>query len=143
MYNTHNETAAKNIKITVVSDLFSVTKGSNSFFVQKIAPGESEELVINLKASAAAMTGSYPINIEMEYEYDGMPASEANAGGISANQSVTVVFGMDGSVMEGFDSGQMPQGGGMPEGFEPRQMPQGGGMPEGFEPGQMPQGGNR
>ena len=87
VYNTHNETAAKNIKITVVSDQFSVTKGSNSFFVQKIAPGESEELVINLKASAAAMTGSYPINIEMEYEYDGMPASEANAGGISVTET--------------------------------------------------------
>lgn len=87
VYNTHNETAAKNIKVTVVSDLFSVTKGSNSFFVQKIAPEESEDIVINLKASAAAMTGSYPINIQMEYEYDGMPASEANAGGVSVTET--------------------------------------------------------
>ena len=81
VYNTHSETAAKNIKITVTSEMFSVTKGSNSFFVQSIAPGESEEITINLKASAAAMTGSYPVNIQMEYEYDGMPATETNAGG--------------------------------------------------------------
>lgn len=80
VYNTHSETAAKNIKVTVTSDTFSVTKGSNSFFVQGIEPGEKESITINLKASAAAMTGSYPISIQMEYEYDGMTATEANNG---------------------------------------------------------------
>lgn len=80
VYNTHSETTAKNIKVTVTSDTFSVTKGSNSFFVQGIEPGEKEAITINLKASAAAMTGSYPISIQMEYEYDGMPATEANNG---------------------------------------------------------------
>lgn len=87
VYNTHGETAAKNIKITVTSEMFSVTKGSNSFFVPKIAQGESEQITINLKASAAAMTGSYPIDIRMEYEYDGMPVTEANAGGVEVTET--------------------------------------------------------
>ena len=87
VYNTHSEVAAKNIKVTVTSDTFSVTKGSNSFFVQKIAPGESEQITINLKASAAAMTGSYPVHIQMEYEYDDMPVTEANAGGVEVTET--------------------------------------------------------
>lgn len=87
VYNTHGETAAKNIKVTVTSEMFSVTKGSNSFFMPKIAPGESEEITINLKASAAAMTGSYPVDIRMEYEYDGMPITEANAGGVEVTET--------------------------------------------------------
>lgn len=87
VYNTHSKTAANNIKITVSSEQFSVTKGSNSFFTQKIGAGSFEEFTINLKASAAAMTGSYPINIQMEYEYDGMPASEANAGGVVVTET--------------------------------------------------------
>lgn len=80
VYNTHSDVAAKNIKVTVNSDTFSVTKGSNSFFLAKIEPGQSEELTISLKASAAATTGSYPINIQMEYEYEGMRQSESQDG---------------------------------------------------------------
>ncbi len=87
VYNTHSETAAKNIKVTVTSEMFSVTKGSNSFFMPVIAPGESEQITINLKASAAAMTGSYPVDIRMEYEYDGMPVTEANAGGVEVTET--------------------------------------------------------
>ena len=87
VYNTHSELAAKNIKITVNSEMFSVTKGSNSFFLREIKPGQDGEITINLKASAAAMTGSYPVNIQMEYEYDGMPASEANAGGVLVTET--------------------------------------------------------
>jgi len=87
VYNTHGETAAKNIKVTVTSEMFSVTKGSNSFFMPVIGPGESEQITIGLKASAAAMTGSYPVDIRMEYEYDGMPVTEANAGGVEVTET--------------------------------------------------------
>jgi len=92
VYNTHDNLAAKNIKITVTSEMFSVTKGSNSFFLQEIKPGEDGEITINLKASAAAMTGSYPVNIQMEYEYDGMPTSEANAGGVVVTETKMVLI---------------------------------------------------
>ncbi len=92
VYNTHDDLAAKNIKITVTSEMFSVTKGSNSFFLQEIKPGEDGEITINLKASAAAMTGSYPVNIQMEYEYDGMPTSEANAGGVEVTETKMILI---------------------------------------------------
>lgn len=82
VYNTHSETAAKNIKVTVTSEMFSVTKGSNSFFLPIVNPGESEEITINLKASAAATTGSYPVDIQMEYEYDGMPVKDGSDGSV-------------------------------------------------------------
>jgi len=87
VYNTHSDITAKNIKVTVTSEMFSVTKGSNSFFLQGIEPGESEEIVINLKASAAATTGSYPVSIQMEYEYDGMPVAEANGDGVVVTET--------------------------------------------------------
>lgn len=92
VYNTHGDLSAKNIKITVNSDMFSVTKGSNSFFLREIKPGADGEITINLKASAAAMTGSYPVNIQMEYEYDGMPASEANSGGVIVTETKMVLI---------------------------------------------------
>ncbi|MCQ2538096.1 MAG: hypothetical protein MJ124_06840 [Lachnospiraceae bacterium] len=81
--NTNDETRAKNIKVKVTSSEFSVSSGSNSFFISEIKPGESEELSINLKASAAAATGAYPITVSMEYEYDGMPT------GVNYDSSVT------------------------------------------------------
>ncbi|MGN1083932.1 MAG: COG1361 S-layer family protein, partial [Lachnospiraceae bacterium] len=87
VYNTHSDTTAKNIKVTVTSEMFSVTKGSNSFFLQGIEPGQKEAITINLKASAAATTGSYPINIQLEYEYDGMPATEANGNGVVVTET--------------------------------------------------------
>jgi len=86
VYNTHSEIAAENIKVTVTSEKFSVTKGSDSFFLPVINPGEGEEITINLKASAAALTGSYPVEILMEYEYDGMPVSESGDGGVEVTE---------------------------------------------------------
>ncbi len=86
VYNTHSETSAKNIKVTVTSEMFSVTKGSNSFFLPIVNPGESEEITINLKASAAATTGSYPVDIQMEYEYDGMPVKDGSDGSVEVTE---------------------------------------------------------
>lgn len=90
VYNTHSETAAKNIKVTVTSEAFAVTTGSNSFFLSKIAPEQSETITITLKAGAGAVTGSYPIDIQMEYEYEGMPAAEANNGGVVVTETKMV-----------------------------------------------------
>lgn len=87
VYNTHSETAAKNIKVTVNSEAFAVTTGSNSFFLSKMAPEESTSITLNLKAGAGTVTGSYPIDIQMEYEYDGIPATEANSGGVVVTET--------------------------------------------------------
>ena len=76
--NTNDSIAAKNIKVTVTgaSGTFSVTAGGNSFFVSEIEPQQTAPITINLKASAAATTGAYPINIKIEYEYEGIKVTD-------------------------------------------------------------------
>ena len=80
--NTNDSISAKNIKVTVTgaSNAFSVTAGGNSFFVNEIKPQQTAPITINLKASAAATTGAYPINIKIEYEYEGMVATSSYSG---------------------------------------------------------------
>ena len=80
--NTNDSIDAKNIKVTVTgaSNAFSVTAGGNSFFVNEIKAQDKALITINLKASAAATTGAYPIQIKIEYEYEGMVATTTYSG---------------------------------------------------------------
>lgn len=78
--NTNDSINAKNIKVTVSSEVFSITAGGNSFFINEIKAQETAPITINLKASAAATTGAYPIDISIEYEYDGMVVTENHSG---------------------------------------------------------------
>ena len=77
--NTHSWAAAKNIIITVSGkdkatqgEIFSVTQGSNSFFVSKIGPGETYTGTLEMKVKSDAATMAYPITVSIEYEYDGI-----------------------------------------------------------------------
>ncbi len=77
--NTHSSVAAKNIIITVSgkapggqAEIFSVTQGSNSFFVSKIGPGETYTNTLEMKIKSDAATAAYPITVTIEYEYDGI-----------------------------------------------------------------------
>lgn len=75
--NTHTKTTAKNIKVTVAQaeNIFSVAEGSNSFYITKIPAGEVVENILKLKVKADAVTKAYPLEITMEYEYDGAIAN--------------------------------------------------------------------
>ncbi len=86
--NTNDETVAKNIKVKVTSSSFSVTAGSNTFFVSEILPGEEAALSINLKASSTLQTGAYPINVEMEYEYDAETKNNETGNGVTATDEL-------------------------------------------------------
>lgn len=76
--NTHTSVAAKNIILTVTGksssgqEVFTVTQGSNSFFVSKIGPGETFSEALELKVKSDTATNAYPINVTIEYEYDGI-----------------------------------------------------------------------
>lgn len=77
--NTHSSVAAKNIIITVTgkvpggqSEIFSVTQGSNSFFISKIGPGETIANSLEMKVRSDAATAAYPMYVTIEYEYDGI-----------------------------------------------------------------------
>jgi hypothetical protein len=73
IYNTHSSIAAKNITVTVTQadNVFTVAQGSNSFFINKIEPGETFEQMVEMKVKSDATTKAYPIKITIEYEYDG------------------------------------------------------------------------
>lgn len=78
IYNTNSSTAAKNIKVTVKKptdpslDIFTLTQGNNSFFINKINPEESVSQTIQMKVKASASTQAYPVVIQVEYEYEGL-----------------------------------------------------------------------
>lgn len=90
--NTHMSKAAKNIKITVSQkdEIFSVTEGSNIFFINRIAPGEVSTIKIPMKVKNEAVTKSYDINLTMEYEYDNMSKADAELGGVKETGSVSL-----------------------------------------------------
>ncbi|WP_313132015.1 COG1361 S-layer family protein [Anaerocolumna sp.] len=73
IYNTHSNVDAKNIKVTVsqAENVFAVTKGSNTFYIDKISAGQTKENSIELKVKSDAVTKAYPLEIKFEYEYAG------------------------------------------------------------------------
>lgn len=75
--NTHSSVAAKNIKVTVsqADNIFTVTSGSNSSYIDIIGPSTEKENTIVLKVKSDATTKAYPLTITMAYEYDGAEVS--------------------------------------------------------------------
>ena len=75
--NTHPSVAAKNIKVTVsqAENIFTVTSGSNSSYIDIIQPGQTHDCGIELNVKPDATTKSYPLVIKMQYEYEGAAAS--------------------------------------------------------------------
>lgn len=84
IHNTHSSIAAKNITVTIsqADNIFTVAQGSNSFFINKIAAGETATNSVQMKVKSDASTKAYPIKLTIEYEYDGMePNPETGAVG--------------------------------------------------------------
>lgn len=90
MKNTHPTKMAKNIKITVTQaeGIFSNVSGSNSFYVDAIAPGEAYEQTMEMKVRSDTATGAYDVTIDVEYEYDDMSQVDANAGGVTDRSTI-------------------------------------------------------
>jgi hypothetical protein len=72
--NTNASVAAKNITVTVTQaeNIFTVTQGSNNFFIDKIEAGETVTRTIELKVKADASTKVCELVFDFEYEYDGI-----------------------------------------------------------------------
>ncbi|MDF2804830.1 MAG: hypothetical protein K0S61_4735, partial [Anaerocolumna sp.] len=75
--NTHSGVDARNIKVTIsqADNIFSVDHGSNTFFVERIKAGETLQNTLELKVKSDATTKAYPLEITMEYDYDGAEAN--------------------------------------------------------------------
>ena len=73
--NTSREKAIRNIKFTIGSKdgCFIITKGSNTFFVEKMGVQETIYRQIDLKAKQDLLSNSYEVHISISYEdYDGV-----------------------------------------------------------------------
>lgn len=93
VYNTNSTVAAKNITVTIAQadNVFTVTQGSNSFFINKIDPGETVKKTIEMRVKSDATTKSYPITITIEYEYDGItPNTETGQVGMTKTQTLNL-----------------------------------------------------
>ncbi|HHT97998.1 MAG TPA: hypothetical protein GXZ90_08925 [Clostridiales bacterium] len=71
--NTNTSVTAKNITVTLSQrdNVFTVTQGSNSFFIDKISPGETIGNEVEIKIKSDSSTNTYPLDIKLDYEYDG------------------------------------------------------------------------
>lgn len=118
IYNTHSSIAAKNITVTITQadNVFSVTQGSNSFFISKIDPGTSVQQSVELKVKSDASTKAYPLKVNIEYEYEGIkPNPETGEVGEKRTEELNLqavensrpvvdyvnVYSWDGNVMAG------------------------------------------
>ena len=118
LYNTHSSVAAKNITVTLTQadNIFTVTQGSNSFFIDKIGAGETVEETVELKVKSDATTKAYPMKITIEYEYEGIKANpETGEVGVTRTSDINLqavensrpvvdnvnVYSWDGSVVVG------------------------------------------
>lgn len=82
--NTHSSKSARNIKVTISQkdNVFSASKGTNSFYIEQIKPGETVTSTMPMKVKADTATGAYELNISVEYEYDDMSKVDEEAGGV-------------------------------------------------------------
>ncbi len=91
--NTHSSVDARNIKVTVsqADNVFSVTKGSNTFYITEIPAGETVQNTLELRVKADATTKAYPLEITMEYEYEGAePNPQTGEIGETAKETINL-----------------------------------------------------
>lgn len=116
--NTHKAAAAKNITVSIsqADNIFTVTQGSNSFFINKIAPGQTVKKSLEMRVKSDATTKAYPIKVVIEYEYDGEVANpETGEVGVKKTEELNLlavensrpvvdninVYSMDGNITAG------------------------------------------
>ncbi len=101
-FNTHSNIDAENIKVTISSadNVFSITKGSNSFYINKIAPQETVTSFIELRVKSDSITKAYPLEILFEYEYTGSKESAGSKDPVAAKETVEVKEIINLQVME-------------------------------------------
>lgn len=95
LQNTSSEQSLKNMLAIITSDgsaIAPVTGTSNQLYVGDLAAGESWSGKVNLAASSALLTGTYTLNITMQYQdADNRTYQSQAAVGIPVEGAVTVV----------------------------------------------------
>ena len=93
--NTHSSVSAKNITVIIKNpdggdEVFSPTKGSNSFFIESIAPGETVQKTLEMKVKSDVKTNAYKVIVVLEYEFDGYQPKENSDAGYTRNNELTL-----------------------------------------------------
>jgi len=94
--NTSRDQAVSNLKVSVMSDegIFTVKNGSNTFFVENIAPQGIYTKSLALEVKNSAVSKAYPLKISFEYE-DAKGTAQIASESISINveQETRLSFG--------------------------------------------------
>ena len=90
--NTHSSVSARNIKVTLsqAENIFTVTEGSSSIFISSIAPGETSTNTFRMKVKNDATTKAYPLEITIQYDYDGMKATDTSDGSETVKETLNL-----------------------------------------------------
>ena len=90
--NTHSSVSARNIKVTLsqTENIFTVSEGSSSIFISSIAPGETSTNTFRMKVKNDATTKAYPLEITIQYDYDGMKATDTSDGSETVKETLNL-----------------------------------------------------
>ena len=84
-FNVSSKGGAENLKISVKGDEGIVPKSQNLFFVNKLETGETKQYSVTFAATNAAITGSHPIEVNIEYGDGKAPIVISQYGSIYIN----------------------------------------------------------
>lgn len=84
-FNVSSKGGAENLKISVKGDEGIVPKSQNLFFVNKLEIGETKQYSVTFAATNAAITGSHPIEVNIEYGDGKAPIVISQYGSIYIN----------------------------------------------------------
>ncbi|MGB8455933.1 MAG: hypothetical protein WCD89_26915 [Anaerocolumna sp.] len=99
--NTNTKKAAENVKVTISQDdnIFTVDKGNNIIYIDRINPGETVQNEISMEVDADAETGTYELNIDTEYEYEDMSDLDEDNGGVTQKNTILLKAMEDSQVL--------------------------------------------
>ena len=90
--NTHSSVSARNIKVTLSQseNIFTVSEGSSSIFISSIDPGEVSTNTFRMKVKNDATTKAYPLEIKIQYDYDGMRVTDTSDGSETVTETLNL-----------------------------------------------------
>ncbi len=110
-FNTHQGESVRNIRISLTSegDVFSPVGSSNTFFIQRIAPGSRVAREITLRPRPDAGYKIHNVYADIEYEdNDGNAHTTRELIGVPVIQEARLVFGEVETGMEAFTGNPLP-----------------------------------
>lgn len=71
--NTHSSLGVKNVRITLSqpNNIFTTAEDGKTLQISELLPGKKAKKLIKLDINSDAITNVYPLEVKMEYEYDG------------------------------------------------------------------------